>query len=243
MIKSAVSNQSQNSESPPIVSRLKKIRIILSTNSLVRGFVGTFALISLVSEFVGLENYEIAKALNAIVIGWDLIAVRIGQFITFLLPFIPELNATAINTLAFLASVSIPSLFGVMEMFMPIVRSGKEELSLTLRFITPLLIFCLFYIFIVGPVLYFTGNLEWLRETAPLAQSNSKMFNHLSDMHYISHLFIMLVMPFWVALLVKPYRIGAFFVLGGILMVEALYYAPITSKYIVSFSDFIYSMQ
>ena len=208
----------------------------VKANAFFRGVVGSFALISLFAEAVSLENYEVARAINAIVVGWDHIARWIGNAIGWL-PFVPELDATFVNILAFLVSVTIPALFGILELVRPLWGNRHQQAWLVTMVLPAGMFICLSFLFVCGPLLFFSGNLEFLKQSVHEGLPQNPFMMVASQAHYLSYLLMSLVMPFVVALLLKAYRFGVLMTAGIIFTVQALYFAPVVGDWVRLFSE------
>lgn len=215
-------------------------RKALQANAFCRGMAGSFALISLFSETVSLENYETADAINAIIIGWDRIAGSVGRWIG-VLPLMPALDATVINILIFLASVTLPSLFGILELVGPIWKERNRREWFVTFVLPPAMFLSLGYIFVCGPLLFFTGNLEFLKQSVPEGLPDNAFMTFTSQSHYLSYVLMSLVMPFIVALLIKPYRRGVLLIAGALCTVEVLYFAPVAGDQVRAFTRWMQS--
>ncbi|MEM6899418.1 MAG: hypothetical protein AAF583_06585 [Pseudomonadota bacterium] len=214
---------------------------LVRANAFVRGLAGSFAFISLFSEIVGLENYETARAINAMIIGWDWVAGQIGSAIGFI-PFVPEVDVITVNIIVFMTSVTIPSLFGTYEMVQPIWSArNKDEFFMTMV-LPPLMGLGLAYLFLVGPYMYFTGNFEWLKSDVPHLFADSTLMHVLSQSQYYAYIGMSLLLPFQVAMLVKPYRHAVLLVSGCLFTVQSLYFAPMIGDVIRQFADTMYSL-
>lgn len=121
-------------------------------------------------------------------------------------------------------------------------NSNKQEWFIA-RVLPPILMACISYIFIFGPLLFFTGNFEFLKQSHPEGLPGSGLMSFASQLHYLSFVFLSLVMPFVFALFVKPYRLGVLLIAGTLLTVQVLYHAPMVGDRIQTFTDLMHSAE
>lgn len=99
------------------------------------------------------------------------------------------------------------------------------------------------YLFIAGPMLFFTGNLEFLKDAVPPGLEHDEFMRFAANSHYFSYVGMTVVMPFIVALLVAPYRVGCLTVVGFLAAVELLSFAPVVGEHIRQFSDYVFELK
>lgn len=237
-IRTPIEKYSATAETGPRwVEHVKKS---LEATAFWRGCTGALALITLLAKLVNLENYEVARAINAILIGWSIVASYIGGLIGKI-PLIPALDVTAVNLGLFMMSVTIPALFGVAALYGE--AWGKEKTdSGRERFFPAIMFLALSLLFLFGPYLFFYGGFDHVAQNAARFHVEgvwpSPEFRGKLEVAPI--IMLTMGMPFLFALTLRPYRLGACFLMGAILIVEVSYYAPSLQDYIRGFSSIVF---
>jgi hypothetical protein len=72
-----------------------------------RGVVAAMSLVAFIPTIVDLSRWELLRAFHAIVFGWNKLCYLVGSLIGHL-PFLPQLSATAVSTIAFTGAFIIP---------------------------------------------------------------------------------------------------------------------------------------
>ena len=219
---------------------VEHIKKSLEATAFWRGCTGTLAFITLLAQFVNLENYEVARAINAILIGWSIVASYIGDLIGKI-PFVPALDATAVNLALFMTSVTIPALFGGAALYGE--AWGKEKIDLGReRFFPAIMLAALSVLFLFGPYLFFYGAFDQIAENAARYHAESVWPSPeiRGNLEVAPIVMLTMGMPFIFALTLRPYRLGTCFLLGAIFIVELSYYAPFLQDYIRDFSAVVF---
>lgn len=199
-----------------------RVAKLLWLNTFVRGFVGALSAITLLADVVGLESYEAARAIHALVVGWSAVTHQIGQLIGQL-PFIPDLSAGTVNTIFFMGAVTVPALFGIRKFMEPLSMPGMPKWMLwTINWVAPVM---LGYTFVFGTVVFQGGDPASLQLKQPVPVHDS-LLPFISEGQRLSLFAISIVMQFVIAAWLKPFRMGLLTFAGVIAAVELLYFAP-----------------
>lgn len=73
----------------------------------LRGVVAAFSLLGIITQAVPWSRFEVLRAAHAILVGWNLLAAKIGTFLGLHIVF-PDMGAAAINALIVCTTVFLP---------------------------------------------------------------------------------------------------------------------------------------
>ncbi|NQY41351.1 MAG: hypothetical protein HRT80_14760 [Henriciella sp.] len=197
-----------------VVSALRKFAV-------VRGFIGALSLLSLLATILDIDASEFSRVVFAVLTLWQSFTSYIADSIG-LFPFIPEFSSHQINALVFCSVVSVPGVLGIYDIYI-----GDDQLSLERVLIT----FALGFISFAGPFLVFTAFLN----PAEVAKTN------LSDLDVIVFATCLSGIPLIGALVVKGFREGVLYLIGVLLALQVLYFAPVVGEALQSWSDQVLS--
>lgn len=211
----------------------KRVAKFFWLNTFVRGFFGALSAITLFADVIGLESYEAARAIHALIAGWSVVTHQIGALIGQL-PFIPDLSAGTVNTIVFMGTVTIPALFGIRKFMDPLSLPGlPKKLLWTINWAAP---FMLGYIFVFGTIVFQGGDPAALHLNQPVPVSES-LLPFISEGQRLSLFFISVVMQFVIAGWLKPFRMGLLAFAGVIAAAELLYFAPLVGPQVRAWTD------
>ncbi|RYY97632.1 MAG: hypothetical protein EON61_20100 [Alphaproteobacteria bacterium] len=211
-------------------ARLAKL---LWVNTFVRGFVGGMSALTLFADVIGLQSYEAAHVIHALVVGWSEVARQIGELIG-LIPFLPPLSAGVVNTIVFMGTVTIPALFGIRKFWSPVDLPDRPR---WLRYVTNwLLPLLLGYLFIFGTIVFQGADIFSLTLKQPVPVS-STILQFISEGQRLSIFFLCVVMQFVIACWLSAFRKGALTLVGLLLAAELLYFAPIAGPFVKTWAD------
>ena len=115
----------------------------------LRGVAAAITLAAIAPNYLNLSRYEFLRALHAIIVGWNMVAEILGDFIGKIL-FLPELSAATVNTAIFTLSVVIPTFIAVTKVhyvsdrlleYIPISPQSHEANSIALAIVVVLMPF------------------------------------------------------------------------------------------------------
>jgi len=80
----------------------------------LRGVTAALALTALVPTYIDLSRYEFLRAFHAVIVGWNLVAEKLGEIIGEI-PFIPQISGETASTLIFFMSIGLPIFIVLMK--------------------------------------------------------------------------------------------------------------------------------
>lgn len=189
--------------------------------AIVRGFVGALSILTLLASILGIQVAEFGRVVFAIFTVWQSITSVFANIVSSF-PFIPVISSYQVNALVFCSVVSVPGTMGLFDIF----TYGQEK-----KLKRQLMSVALPYISFVGPFLAFTLFLN------PNAIAETTLTSIESAVLATSFIGIPLIGAF----IMRGFRIGALYLVGSLLAVQLLYYAPVVGEGLEVWTDQILS--
>lgn len=161
----------------------------------LRGVAGAVTLTALVPNIVDLSRYEFLRAFHALIVGWNVVAARLG-YIIGKIPFVPELSGEVISTFFFSLSIVFPIAFAIVT---TTLRKNISKFIYYLHLAIKLFFFFSDFLFIYCCILFYHERSQ-ARNRSSISLSRSKIYrNRLTYEHnflyYSFHIFILCPLP------------------------------------------------
>ena len=189
----------------------------LSRFAIVRGIVGTLSLLTLLASILDLRAAEFAKVIFAIFRRWEKITTALADLLNAI-PYLPAFSGYTLNAIVFCSVVSVPSAIGLYDLYL--VNDKNKYRALVTKLASLILSF-------LAPFFAFTVILN------PAELANSELSQ--TDAIVLGTSFI--AIPLVGALIVREFRIGMLYLIGFLVGIQILYYAPILGDFLKSWSS------
>lgn len=195
----------------------------------LRGFFAGLALLGVVPNYLDLTMWEFARAVHAVAVGWNLIAARIAEPISELLPFI-EIDALAVNIAILFFSTAMPA---IVVYFREWRRTNvSEEDRSRDRFYEFLLFPFMMILLPLSIHELLTKDRDFLAICEPSLFCTGAHYFGLG-MFFVAWGLLFLVSLRWL----DGYGKGVVFLLTCLAAIEVAYFLPFVGDYVVAFAD------
>lgn len=175
----------------------------------LRGVAGTLALMGILAPRLGMEDWEFARAIHAVIVSWNQLMAELGNFLASVLR-VPDVSASVVNAAIVFTSLVVP---GMIAHYRVEVLSGAKnplELPTVLGLVLSLVVLTLLF-----------------------DHSQGLVFSVLR-VFFVA----MLCFFAWLTAIFLPsFKQALFWTVSALVAVEVAYWLPFVGDYVAAFAD------